>query len=267
MTTTNENAAARNRTTKRKAPATRAEPLKKYLPTDRIKIEKQIEAVRAVAAVSGPSRMPVTLKSVSDIVKLTESTLALCMPFLVQAGFVEKIEANYLPCAEAVEFKRAAEFGADNAAFRLAPAMRRTWWYEVLRPKLEFQSLSENTASEDLGIAVAASEGDKPRLRALIELLVLGGVVQRADGVLTLVREDNRPPPPPPSPPPPPQGGRGRERERPPGESPTSGGISFNIQLDVSMDEIQTWDADRITAFMVGVTNILRAQKGDVGKP
>src|SRR5690242_13503157 len=120
-----------NGTTARGKPAaakktTRTEPLKKYLPTDRMRQDTQIDNLRAFASVSGPNRAPVSLEDVSKVAKLSPSTLSLGTPFWVQVGFLEKSEAGFRPCSEVMDLKRATELGDARAPFRLSPILRRS---------------------------------------------------------------------------------------------------------------------------------------------
>lgn len=238
----------------------RSEPLRKQLPTDRIRVEKQFEIIRAFAAASGGDRRPVSNKQAATIVGLSDATLSLGNPFLVDTGIVEKTDAGFVPSQEAVDFKRATELGEERPEARLAPLLRKTWFFEILRPKLEFQALPESTALTDIGVQVGAGKSDLSRVRALIDYLHIAGVVQRDSGMLTLPRADpvrkvdeiksDQP-----------KNNSNSHTDRQPNGL---GAITFNVNVNVSMEDLLGWDAQRIAAFMDGVKGILRAQKGAI---
>src|SRR5260221_3271111 len=177
----------------------RASPLRKPLPTDRINIPKQFEIVRAFAAVSGPERRPVSNKQASEVVGITAETLSLGNTFLVEIGVLEKPETGLVPSAEALAFKTASEMGEERPESRLSGLIRKSWFFDAIRPKLEFQSMTESAVVTELAISVHAEKADLPRVRALIDYLSITGVVTRENGTVTLVRA-GQPPPPPPNP-------------------------------------------------------------------
>jgi hypothetical protein len=186
MATNESRAADAAQTEKRKAG--RASPLKKPLPTDRITVPKQFEIVRAFAAVSGSERRPATNKQAADLVGITPETLSLGNPFLVEIGYLEKSETAIVPSTEALAFKTATEIGEDHPEHRLAPLVRKAWFFEAIRARLEFQSVAESAIVADLAIFVNAERSDLPRIRQLLDYLSITGVVTRENGALTLVR-------------------------------------------------------------------------------
>ncbi|MBI5363121.1 MAG: hypothetical protein HZA53_08075 [Planctomycetes bacterium] len=166
----------------------RASPLKKPLPTDRITVPKQFEIVRAFAAVSGSERRPTTNRQAANLVKITPETLSLANPFLVEIGFLEKCETGIVPSAEALAFKTAVDIQDEHPEYRLAPLVRKAWFFEVIRPKLEFQSVVEAAIVADLAVFVNAEKSDLARIRQLLDYLSITGVVTRENGSLALVR-------------------------------------------------------------------------------
>ena len=172
--------------------------LSKQLPTDRIKFDKQVAIIRAFAATSGPTRRAVSNKEVAPLVNVTDATLSLNNPFLIDVGLIERTEAGFIPSPETCEYKRAYDLGEAQPEHRLGGLLRRSWFFENLRPKLDFGAVQEDRAVTDLGVVAGAGKSDLSRVRMLIEYLVLAGVVRRDEsGVLTVVRsapDDPKPP-------------------------------------------------------------------------
>lgn len=246
----------------------------KRLPTDRIKIDKQIDIVRAYVACSGTERKPVRVKQAAEVVDLAEATASLANPFLVENGFITKGDDGFIPSDEVVQFKKAEEVGDDDAPARLAPLLRKSWFFETLRAKLSMgKGVEEKAAVTDLALASNAASDYLPQIRSLIDWLMFARVVQREGTMLSLVRdggigaspqstqeEPRRAPP------------RLRERWEEPGGDRGGGGgggstpingVGFNVTVSVPMTDLMTWSPERITAFLAGVTEILKAQKGE----
>jgi hypothetical protein len=220
--------------------------------------------------VSGNERKPVSNKQAASLVGLSDATLSLGNPFLVDVGIIEKTDSGFIPSAAAIDFKRASELGEERPEARLGPLLRDTWFYEALRPRLEFQAVPEQTAITDIGVLIGADKDDLSRVRALLDYLAITGIVLREGGMLMLVRSEQ------------PRMGsangagqgvdrereqtRAQKRERDVRDQPKDGGrigaITFSINVDVGMEELMGWDAARIAAFMDGVSRVLRAQKG-----
>src|SRR2546427_12477319 len=64
----------------------------KYLPTDRIAPQKQLDLLRAWGAASGPSGKAGTNGDVASIVGLSSSTVSLANPFFVENGLLQKTD-------------------------------------------------------------------------------------------------------------------------------------------------------------------------------
>src|SRR6266550_3717598 len=60
----------------------------KVLPTDRIRHDKQMDILRAFAAVSGHERKAVTNKEVGAVVSMADSTISQIVPFFVDTGLI-----------------------------------------------------------------------------------------------------------------------------------------------------------------------------------
>jgi hypothetical protein len=238
----------------------------KTLPTDRITFAKQLELLKAWAAASSPPGTAVSNGAVADFMKLNSSTISLANPFFASIGLLIKSEGGYIPSPEVVAYHRAAEY-SDNPSHKLAPLMRDSWFGMALLPKLSFRPLSENEALAVLHDTATASNDYRPQIKMLLEYLIAGGVAQRdgdfiksAKPVFEFKTSDS------------PSTEQSRSGAEPENLTPAKqnvatayaatpeGGISFHINVQVSMDQFATWQPERITAFFGGVAQMLAAK-------
>lgn len=243
------------------------------LPTDRVQFTKQLNLLRAYAAVSGQANKDAKISEVAQVAKLNGSTVSLCNGFFVDVGFLERVaNGGFTPSEEVQAYLRAFSWMPDTSAHKLAPRLRTTWFYERLQPKLAMGGLSETEAVHDLADAASAGTRYAPQLGLLLDYLEATGLIRRDGG---MIREG------------PTAGGQqrtperqsspataigqntprsepiiGREATPPLPTTMTAQGIRFSIDLNVDMAEISTWSADRITAFFAGVAKVMAAKQG-----
>lgn len=238
------------------------------LPTDRVQFQKQLNIVRAYAAVSGPTGKPVTLSEVASVTKMNSSTISLCNAFFADVGFIEKNAAgSYVPSAEVASFLRAYQWNPDTAAHKLAPLLRRTWFSQVLTPKLAMGGIDQTEAIRDLADAAAAGPKYRNQLELLLDYLEAAAVIRRdgstiREGVRSDGPDDVRAEP---ASRPMPSMSPDASSPRPPAVAtaftqPTEGVVQFHVSVRVDMAEFATWQADRITAFFGGIAQVLAAK-------
>ncbi len=245
-----------------------AKPIK-VLPTNRVAASKQFEIIRAFGAHGGTDRQSVPNIDVSKTVSLHHSTVGLVTPFLADIGLVVK----GVPAEEVSEFSGAYEWNPTSAFHRLAPLLRKTWFFAKLEPKLRFKPLTRSEAIQELSIACAAGPTYRPQLEMILQYLNEAGLIvmdgenlrlsrtngaANANGSNGAAHEDN-----------------GEEPEavsEPPQRSAVAtsfsreagaGVVRFNISVSVDTTEFANWEPSRISAFFAGVAQVLAA-KGNV---
>src|SRR5438874_495489 len=67
----------------------------RYLPSDRIAFPRQLEVLRAYGALSGSAGKPVTNRQVADMLKMSESTVALMNPFFHDNGLLRRSDRGF----------------------------------------------------------------------------------------------------------------------------------------------------------------------------
>ena len=239
----------------------------KSLPTERINFTKQLHLLRAHAAVSGPNGKIVTNKEAADVVEMSDTTVSLANSFFVDVGLIQRADGGFLPSQEVISFSRAHEWNPESASHKLQPVIARSWFADVLMPKLSFRALSEEQAVADLADAAAAGPEYKIQLRLLIDYMEAAGIVQRDGNMIKLLRAS-------------PTSNQTQEK---PGTmeprdttsskgsvitafaQPAAGVVQFHVSVKVDLKEFAGWEPHRITAFFGGIAQVLAA-KGTIEK-
>jgi hypothetical protein len=242
-------------------PAKRSRP-NKTIPTERIKLERQFDLLRAFAGVYSATGKPVSNKEVADIVQMSDTTTSLANGFFTETGLLSKAAGGWVPADEVVAYHRSYEWDRDAAARELQPVLARCWFWEVLQPKLGFRPMDEKDAINALGAAAAASADYRPNLKLIIDYLVSTGMIERDGAMLKIIRTDKPREETPPSQPP-------QERVRQNTSTVNTGfnqhpggGVQFHVNINVSMEELGSWKPERIAAFFAGMAKVLAAKSG-----
>lgn len=246
------------------AVATKRTKLTKSLATERIRLDRQMQILRAFAALSGSMAKAVSIAEVAEMTGMKASTIGIAIPFFVSVQFIQKGDNGYSPSAELVNMLRAHDWNAETAPHKLGPALRRTWFAEELLPKIAFGPLPEGQAIQKLAELSGAGPEHESQLRMLIEYLAVARLVERDGGVLKKVAQSDAEETP----------EAAVETSSPQKEQPRSkvstvfsqspsGSVEFNISVHVDMSQMATWQADRIAKFFAGLAQVLAA-KADV---
>lgn len=241
----------------------------KALPTDRIKLPKQLDVVRAFGVIYSQTGAPVTFEEAGAIASFKSSTASLMAAFVTQNGMLKRTEGGLVPAGEVVEYARAFEWNTETAAHELAPLIKKCWFAESLMPKLKFGARSEDELVADLAKEVNAAPKYRDQLVMLLSLLESVGLTEREqDGSIKAASG---------------VGGKPVEKVGPkkkdhpavaPPQSvqathvstsfvkPTMGVVQFNVNVNVDMAELSGWSADRLTAFFGGIAQVLAAKSG-----
>jgi hypothetical protein len=244
----------------------------KPLPSDRVTTAKQLEILRAFAAVSNQGTKPVGNREVAGVINITPESISSCNAFFSSIGLIQKNDGtSWTVSAEVLAFFRAYEWNKETAANKLAPVIQSSWFSQALFPKLSFRPLTEEEAISVLGEAAVAAPEYKKSLRMILEFMDAAGIIQR-DGTQVILRSGASPGSDPP---------KTVQQEQKPMEQNevtprtpkvatsfsqmAEGAMRFNISFSVDMVEMASWKADRIAAFFSGIAQVLAA-KAEVEK-
>lgn len=252
-------------TAQSKAPPAPQQPL----PTDRITFDKQLKLLRAYVSASDGGAKAATNEEVGAVVEMKGSTVSLGNAFFVKNGFLIRSGRGYIPSKEVLEYKLAHDWDAATAGSKLAPLIERTWFWQVLKPKLGLRPIDEGEALNDLALKIGARPEYKNQIKTLLDYLLLAGSILREGTTLTLVRrrpgetayeappaEERASSPPPPK----------SQDEAAPDLAALPfgqvGSIKFAVSINVDMTQMVQWDPHRISAFFTGLAQVIAAQKG-----
>lgn len=239
------------------------------LPTERITCEKQLNLLRAYAAVSGHNKKPVKIDEVAEVSKIGNATISMANAFFVEAGLLIKGDAGFLPAESVRAFALAYEWGPETAAQKLAPTLRGTWFAERVIPKLSMGKAPEKELYDDLALTAGVGPDFRPRIKLLIDFLEESGIAER-DG--DFVKKGSAASVTGSAPAPDKTAQASAEiKETPQRDGQrstvntaftqmTGGAVQFNIAVKVDMDEFAGWKADRIAAFFGGIAQVLSAK-------
>lgn len=241
----------------------------KALPTVRIAFAKQLDLLRAYAAASGPTSRMVNLKDVAEIVQMSPTTIPLANPFFVDVRFVQRTEGQGMtPATELLEYAHAYEWDKETAAYKLAPLLAKTWFWDALLPRLSFQELSEDQAVTLLAEKSAAGPPYKSQLRLILDYLEASGLVKRENGMVRMVKG----------------GAPAMSTPQPSAEldnvpasisegknastrsvvttnfNQKQGAVSFDISVRIDMSQLAGWEPARIAALFAGIAQVVSAK-------
>ncbi len=239
----------------------------KALPTERITFDKQLNLLRAYAAVSGPGAARALIRDVAKVVRMAPTTVSLANAFFTDIGLLLKADGGFVPSPEIISFNRAYEWNPDSAGHKLAPVIRRAWFSQFLMPRLRYGTITESVAVRDLADAASAGPSYEAQLRILIDYMAVAGVIAR-DGELIRLGPQA------------PGAEQATELAAPQGDEehesqkaksfnrffaittakPAEGVVQFHVSVKVDMAEFAGWPAERISAFFNGIAQVLAAK-------
>jgi hypothetical protein len=167
------------------APKQRAE---QALPTDRLNFDKQVQALRSVAQLSGNGRRPVTAEEQSSALGLKGNVGGLSNRFFKDSGWLESAgRGMYVPTEPLVRFHRHLGIQPDDlegARAILAETVKSSWYWIEIGQMLEGDGILQSGVLHLLGNAAGAAPNHTPQLVLIIDWLVwLGLVVRDGDRV------------------------------------------------------------------------------------
>lgn len=157
--------------------------LSQVIPTARLTLPKQVDIIRAYGAAYDVSKAPVGIEEVTKLVGMAAATVSQANAFLTDTGLVRKEGRRFVPASELLAMNRLYEVNRDRALGKLAPLLEKSWFGQIVMPKVRFRPVAEEEVVHDLFEAATAEPPHLPQVRMLIDYLVLVGLVER-DGLL-----------------------------------------------------------------------------------
>jgi hypothetical protein len=199
---------------------------------------------------------------------MSHTTVALATPFFVQVGLLARADrGRFTPAAEVKEFATAYQFTPDVASHRLGPLLRKSWFAQVIIPKVAVLNRDHGEILGDLATAAGTSAEHAAQLSLLVDFAVAAGIVGREGTQITKARARAEEPSSAPAAEQdsvrPESAGVGSTR---PGvnsgfiNDSDAGLVKFHIDVHVNMADFATWRPERISAFFQGIAAVLAAK-------
>jgi hypothetical protein len=187
-------AAGKDRATSKQRP-------ERSLPTDRMKFDKQVEALHLYAQLSGPSHGPVSAEDLANTMDMSPSTTALCSGFFRDSNWLTRVgRGSYAATDGLLEYNRHLNVDPSDRAGALpylADLARDSWYWAAIEPLLRQGSARRSVLLLSLSKA-AGAHNHKAQLLLLLEwldwlelidrdgdLVRLGTLAGREDGLST----------------------------------------------------------------------------------
>lgn len=184
-------------TSRRRAPAAARRP--RYpVPTDRMKFDTQVAALRALCTGSRGGQDPVDADKLSTLLSVSAATAGLNNNFFVSVHLAEKRgRGSYLPTKMALDFHNKWSFNRKEAPLLLAPAFADSWFLDAVKQRVEMgadvtvESMIETLAGEAQTDSTYATQ-----YGFLLDWLEYAGLITTEGGIVRLVGTDGAVPPP-----------------------------------------------------------------------
>ncbi|MEY2501564.1 MAG: hypothetical protein QOI07_1898 [Verrucomicrobiota bacterium] len=161
--------------------ATRRASLTKVLPSDRLTLDRQVEALKAYAAVyEANGGNPVTNAQAGEVAKMSANTIVVTNAFFTDIGLLTRLEGAFAVAPEAVAFLTAfSGISPETASEKLKPLFEKQWFMQLLAPRLRLGPMDISAVHRVLGEASSAGKEHIPRLELLIDFLCFVGLTKR----------------------------------------------------------------------------------------
>jgi hypothetical protein len=156
------------------------------LPTDRLSFDKQVDVLRAIAQLSGPSKKSVTAEDASAAIGLKGNTAGLCNKFFRDTGWVVSTgRGTYAATEPLLEYHRHLNIDAqdfEGARRYLVTPAQGSWYWVALEPILDGGARKPMVL---LTLSKAAGAHDHtPQLEMIVTWLEWLGLVRREGDVI-----------------------------------------------------------------------------------
>jgi hypothetical protein len=252
----------------------------KALPTDRMKMDRQIAVLHALGRLSGPRKESVNADGLSRAVSgIAPTTVILSNRFFEAAGWIViPAKGIYAATNVLVEYTRRLATGTPAyAAEALRDPARQSWFWQVLEPHIaDGRRLPVNDAVILLMRGAGASDGHTPMIRNLIAWLEHVGMISVRDQCIAAEAKtaepagDTAPGPPQPrdqgpagTPAPAETGAKGEKPTAPGGGEPPATVVAFSFDVKVTTADLARLTPEQIRAFFEAVGAVMAVRQGD----
>lgn len=162
------------------------------LPTDRMKMATQVQALKAIAVASASREQGVSASDIAARIGVAHVTAGLNNAFFAEAGWIERSgKGLYKPTDAALKFAQRFGFNETEAASLLALSIGQTWYFREIEPELRIgRPVPMTQAVSILANAAGAGAEYRSQLENVVEWLEYVGLVVITDGHVQLGQRD-----------------------------------------------------------------------------
>ncbi len=141
------------------------------LPTDRLKMDVQQRLLSAFASLSGVARRTVDSQQLGASLGISAASAGLCNGFFTECGWIERTgKGQYVASDALLDYHRRYGIAPDDpdSVGPLRETMRRSWYFQVLRPMIGQGPVSRRNSLIALMCEAGATHDHLPQLINLL---------------------------------------------------------------------------------------------------
>ena len=155
------------------------------LPTDRMRFDVQVQALKAFAVTSKYGQFAVTSEEIASILPVSATTAGLNNNFCYEAGLlVRESKGRYKPTEAVNQFARDHSWAPDRAGRALAPILAKTWFYEAVENQLAMGPATRQQLVSALGQVAGATTDHTGHLDTIVQWLDYAQLIRFDDAGL-----------------------------------------------------------------------------------
>jgi hypothetical protein len=166
----------------------RAQP-KKFVPTARLTVSKQLEILRGFAVTFQTTKEPVSNDQVAKVSDVKPSTAAMTNYFFKSLGLLLGKGNRFTPSDETLAFSSAFQWDRSTAARKLAPSFERAWFATAVSARLKMRPITVKEAIRILAEESGASKHYEDQLEMCLRFLDVVGLISITGGQITAADE------------------------------------------------------------------------------
>lgn len=161
------------------------------VPTDRMKFETQVQALRTICTASRGGQESVDAEKMASLMGVSSATAPLNNAFFISVGLVEKIgKGEYRPTELALKFQQKWTFNKDEAPTLLAPAFHASWFFEAVKQKLDVDGApTVKQMIETLAMRAGTDDTYATQYSFLLDWLAYVGLIAIESDIVRIVSE------------------------------------------------------------------------------
>lgn len=166
------------------APGVRSRP-KKFVPTARLTVMKQLEILRGFAVTYQTTKEPVSNHQVGKVANVQPSTVAMTNFFFKSLGLLFGKGNSFTPSDETTAFSSAFQWDPSTSAHKLRPRFEDAWFAVAISTHLRMRPITIRDAIRILAEDSGASKHYEDQLEMCLRFLEVVGLISISGDQIT----------------------------------------------------------------------------------